>query len=311
MNKNKGFTLTELLAVIAILTVLSLIVIPIVNDQVNISKQKTFETSIDSLKRAVLYYMDQKELKGENNEYIYNIDVEELKMSNIETLKGQVIVTKTETGYDIKYNGITNGQFTYYGDSEDGTTYKENDIKKDKDINSSDSKVFENVDPILISNNEDIVVDDCYKNIIVKSNLTELEKSLSVIGGEFELVPDSQGYYLYGAKVNLLKNGETVDAYDIIIAHGKVENAGPSVGYYGIDILDKMLIINCINNENQCKIAKSCHENGLTKEEDLNYLYADFDYNRIITKDEYEKISDLVIRICEVDKTTGLTSCQE
>ena len=170
MNKNKGFTLTELLAVIAILTVLSLIVIPIVNDQVNISKQKTFETSIDSLKRAVLYYMDQKELKGENNEYIYNIDVEELKMSNIETLKGQVIVTKTETGYDIKYNGITNGQFTYYGDSENGTTYKENDIKKDKDINSSDSKVFENVDPILISNNEDIA--------FVKSSMRERMNNL-------------------------------------------------------------------------------------------------------------------------------------
>lgn len=307
MNK-KGFTLTELLAVIVILVVLSLIVIPIVNDQVNLSKQKSFESSIGSVKRAVQYYMDQKDLKGENNEYIYNIDVEDLKMSNIETLKGQVIVTKTETGYDIKYNGITNGQFIYYGDSEKGTTYKESEIKKDGDINSSNSKVFENVDPILISNNEDIVVDDCYKNIIVKSNLTELEKSLSVIGGEFEIVPVEDVFYRYDKKVNLIKNEEIVDAYDVIIANGDV--AMDTI----LDGLDLALTDYCRTPENTgYKIAKTCHKNGLDKDEDLYCLYADFDYNRITTDDEYQKILGYFhsATSCTIDSVTGLNSCDK
>ena len=307
MNK-KGFTLTELLAVIVILVVLSLIVIPIVNDQVNISKQKSFESSIGSVKRAVLYYIDQKELKGENNEYIYNIDVEDLKMSNIETLKGQVIVTKTETGYDIKYNGITNGQFIYYGDSEDGTTYKESDIKKDGDINSSDSKVFENVDPILTSNNENIIIDDCYKNIIVKSNLTELEKSLSVLGGEFEIVPVEDVFYRYDKKVNLIKNEEIVDAYDVIIANGNV------VMDTIVDGLDLSLTDYCRTPELMgYKIAKTCHENGLNKDEDLHCLYADFDYNRIITDDEFQKVLGYFhsATSCVIDSVTGLNSCDK
>lgn len=309
MNNSKGFTLTELLAVIVIITVLSLIVIPVVNDQVNISKQKAFESSIISVKRAVQYYMDDKELKGENNEYIYNINVEDLKMSNIETLKGQVIVTKTETGYDIKYLGVSNGQFIYYGDSENGTTYKESDIKKDRDLNSSDSVVFENADPILISNNENIVVDDCYKNIIVKSNLTELEKSLSVIGGEFEMVSNEFGKYSFGAKVNLLKNSETVDAYDIIIAHGKTTQPQTEFGSMDFSVLDAVNVSNC--SSNQSFIASSCYENGLNKTEELKCLYADFDYNRVITQDEVNKVEEYALHTngCHVDLDTGLTKC--
>ena len=308
MNKNKGFTLTELLAVIAILTVLSLIVIPIVNDQVNISKQKSFDSTIDSVKRAVYYYMDQKELNGDNNEYIYNLDVEDLKVSNGETLKGKIIVTKTETGYDIKYLGISNGQFIYYGDSEKGTTYKESEIKKDSEINSSESTLFENADPILTSNNENIIIDDCYKNIIVKSNLTELEKSLSVLGGEFEIVPVEDVFYRYDKKVNLIKNEEIVDAYDVIIANGDV--AMDTI----VDGLDLSLTDYCRTPENMgYKIAKTCHENGLDKDEDLHCLYADFDYNRIITDDEYQKVLGYFhsATSCAIDSVTGLNSCDK
>ncbi len=52
MNKNKGFTLIEIITVLVILTVLVLTVSPIIINRVNSSREKTYKLQISNIKKA-------------------------------------------------------------------------------------------------------------------------------------------------------------------------------------------------------------------------------------------------------------------
>ena len=93
--KNKGFTLVELLAVIAILMLLIAVITPKVISQLNTSKTITQQEQINSLINAAKIYTNQNtDLLPEENG-VSSITIDELKQSNLID-KSKVIDPKTK-----------------------------------------------------------------------------------------------------------------------------------------------------------------------------------------------------------------------
>ena len=68
MKNNKAFTLIELLAVVTILTILSLVITPIVDKNIKKSKEKAYLTQIENIRMAgMAYYSDNILLKPIEN----------------------------------------------------------------------------------------------------------------------------------------------------------------------------------------------------------------------------------------------------
>ena len=64
MKNNKAFTLIELLAVVAILTIISLVITPIIDKNIKKSKEQAYKTQIENIRMAaVAYYSDNIFLK--------------------------------------------------------------------------------------------------------------------------------------------------------------------------------------------------------------------------------------------------------
>ena len=67
----KGFTLAELLGVIAILGIIALIAVPIVNNSINESDEKLYETQLNQMiKGAKSYYADHLDELPENGKSV-------------------------------------------------------------------------------------------------------------------------------------------------------------------------------------------------------------------------------------------------
>ncbi|MDD6272977.1 MAG: type II secretion system protein [bacterium] len=125
--KKKGFTLVELLAVIAILAILVVIAMPNVLGMFNSSKKNTFKTEVQSILKQVTTDYVQESLSGYNSEYVFaNVDLSEIKDSvtnnaiydadkvhklNIETTKSYFI--KVDNQGNIIGARISDGSFCY------------------------------------------------------------------------------------------------------------------------------------------------------------------------------------------------------
>ena len=62
MKKNKGFTLTELLAVIAIIAILSVAAISGYSTMTRNSKKKTYESKVQSIENAAIKFANDSNL---------------------------------------------------------------------------------------------------------------------------------------------------------------------------------------------------------------------------------------------------------
>ena len=70
MKKNSGFTLVELLAVVTILTILSIIITPIVDKKIKSSKDKMYKVQIENIRMAAeAYYSDNMLLRPQEDLY--------------------------------------------------------------------------------------------------------------------------------------------------------------------------------------------------------------------------------------------------
>ena len=114
---NKGFTLVELLAVIAILGIISLIVVPAVDKSLNSGKDDLYKTQIKQLGKGVKdYYTEHlNELPKAVNETscktIKNLQDDGYLPLNIENPKTGELFSSSTRGCAKK---ITENSFKYY-----------------------------------------------------------------------------------------------------------------------------------------------------------------------------------------------------
>lgn len=118
--KNKGFTLTELLAVIAIISIISLITVPIVLDTINTSKEKLSSQQIDSIESSAriwgtknLYVKDGKAYYNKNEKkYVTLSELNEAGILEKTDLKN---INLSESEYESAAVCISyeKNQFTY------------------------------------------------------------------------------------------------------------------------------------------------------------------------------------------------------
>lgn len=113
----KGFTLTELLAVITLLGLLSLIVVPVVDKLIKDSEDDLYQTQIKNIETGAKNWASENifSLPENSGEYVDKTicDLEaagflELDMKNPKTDKifykdSYVRITKTDYGYEYKY----------------------------------------------------------------------------------------------------------------------------------------------------------------------------------------------------------------
>lgn len=63
--KNAGFTLVELMTVIILMSVLALIIMPVIVNNINDSKDKLYKMQLDNIKSAARTYMVKRTLDGD------------------------------------------------------------------------------------------------------------------------------------------------------------------------------------------------------------------------------------------------------
>jgi len=118
MNKEKGFTLAELLGVLAILAIISLITVPIVNKYITNSRQKAYDVEMSTLKSAAQQWLTKNSASVEWDEdgyYSLNLDI--LKQSEFlaneviynplnpeEEIAGCIIINSVDGKYNYEYN---------------------------------------------------------------------------------------------------------------------------------------------------------------------------------------------------------------
>jgi len=118
MSNKKGFTLAELLGVLAILAIVSLITVPLVNKYITNSRQKAYNTEMTTLKNAAQQWVIKNYASIEwNEENYYALNLNDLKQSEFlanepiynplhpdEEITGCIIVTNNSGVYNYVYS---------------------------------------------------------------------------------------------------------------------------------------------------------------------------------------------------------------
>ena len=113
MKNNKAFTLIELLAVVTILTILSLVITPIIDKNIKKTKEQAYKTQIENIRMAgISYYSDNILLKPTESTPLTITLSELINQGYI----GQVKNPKTEQPFEqniyVEFKN-TNGKFEY------------------------------------------------------------------------------------------------------------------------------------------------------------------------------------------------------
>lgn len=117
--KKEGFTLVELLAVIAILAILVVIALPNVLDMFNSAKQNTFATEVQTVLKTAQqqYVLDSGSYKGYTHKTTCGTNAKEMKLS------GEPLIFKVVFGDDgkvISLNVVNSSKTFRYDYPSDG-----------------------------------------------------------------------------------------------------------------------------------------------------------------------------------------------
>ena len=137
MNK-KGFTLIELLAVIVLIGIVGIIVVPSVLDDLNTSKDKSYEILINDIKVAAENYYQECEY-GDLNNTIKDLDKSQYgNCAKIKVSENEYYIQ------NISLIALANTGFLTASDKDGNKIIK--DPKSDKDISNCTIKITKNKD---------------------------------------------------------------------------------------------------------------------------------------------------------------------
>ena len=164
--KNKGFTLVELLAVIAILAILVIVAMPNVLEMFNQAKVNTFVTEVQKIMDTSTSQFTQDAIKNSGQTVYYSsVDNPELKTSqlNISGAEKDYFIEMDRNGnfkriiiYDDNY---CYDVYTYYGNDSIGNVddsksqFQGNKIEKNK-VNTTDIRLSGNDENIIVVSKE-------------------------------------------------------------------------------------------------------------------------------------------------------------
>ena len=114
MNKNKGFTLVELLAVIVILAIIALIATPIILNVINDAKKQAAKDSAHGYVDAVDKYIVSSELEDESIPDRGSIEIENGSVKSYELEIDGYLVSNGEVGKVSITKKFENGTVVYY-----------------------------------------------------------------------------------------------------------------------------------------------------------------------------------------------------
>ncbi len=124
-NKIRGFTLVELLAVILIIAVITLVVTPLVVNQIENAKRNTFIASAKNTIDAANLYVSKNETLSKDGFNIKNLDIK-----NKDKVQG-LVFQNTKEEYILK--SFTDGHYCATG-SKNGLTVTKGDCSNQKDL---------------------------------------------------------------------------------------------------------------------------------------------------------------------------------
>lgn len=118
MKNSKGFTLAEMLGVIALLAIIALITVPFVNKYIKNSREKAYNVEMATLKKAAQEWFTKYSSSVEWDEYdTYALNIDTLKQSEFlpddpiynpvnpsEEITGCIMIIKSDDGYTYTYS---------------------------------------------------------------------------------------------------------------------------------------------------------------------------------------------------------------
>ena len=115
--EEKGFTLIELMAVVAILVVLSLIVVPIVDKHIKKSKDEMYNIQIENIRMAGEMFFSDNILSRPGMGDYCSISMEQLASNGY--IAENIVNPKTGSNFSdlyvqIKNTGVNNDRFSYF-----------------------------------------------------------------------------------------------------------------------------------------------------------------------------------------------------
>ncbi|MEI3529765.1 MAG: prepilin-type N-terminal cleavage/methylation domain-containing protein [Bacilli bacterium] len=277
MKKKSGFTLIELLAVIVILAIIALIATPMVLKYIESSKKGSFESSVDTIERAVdLKIVDME--KSNQLKYPVEIDVQDLDIKNKKGLIGTVTVSKDDKNNNVYTYDLTNGEYNLIG-TKDNKAYK-----VDKSV-----KLKFKTDNGIVDKNNNYVYSFYTDTVDLLEGYGSIELSdfIDVENGSIEFIQNEYSTYSTGAKIILKdKDGKVAQKYTVII-FGDINGDGWTDGS-DLSDLDWYLYYG-----NRDYFLKS-----------YALFAADVNRDGQITKDDYQIIEDTSVYICLYNNIT-------
>ena len=267
MKKKSGFTLIELLAVIVILAIIALIATPMVLKYIESSKKGSFESSVDTIERAVdLKIVDME--KSNQLKYPVEIDVQDLDIKNKKGLIGTVTVSKDDKNNNVYTYDLTNGEYNLIG-TKDNKAYK---------VDKSAKLVFKTENGI-IDKDTNYIYSFYDEGEEMNGYLLDETMIVDYIGAEngtLEFEYTDSGVLSTGAKVILKdKDGKVPQKYTIIIfgdinGDGYIDSSdGSSIEYYVLkgNVVGQQVLTNYE------LFASDMNNDGKITEDDANIIF--------------------------------------
>lgn len=315
LNRNKAFTLIEMLIVVVIIGIILSIVIPSVSKLLNNRSKKIYETHIELLDKEIALYLDQ--YKGElsnKDDSCFNINYQTLVSEGFQEseikCKGNIIVTKANNDYEnsyyltctdsegnnvvdesksvpsgcIGFNGKFKMNYKVYSDSSKTTIYDGSSYIKDAYVDFSSTSPYA---PSISHYEYSINLDGNWKTITSGTNLGTIDDIKNHYGTLYVRSVDTDGNTSENVRIPL-----------------KMDNNGPTfstsiAGTY----LEKTISISNVSDKGIGKVPEFAYsfDGGNTWVNSMSYPFKQNKTVNVCVKDILENKNCKDVEITGID----------